>query len=205
MDMNEIAPLAPVGLISPEVNLILAGGIGLLFGFVLERAGFGSSRKLAAQWTGRDWSVFRVMFSAIVTTLFGALLLDALGLMSLERVLVLSTYWPSQLIGGLVMGLGFALAGYCPGTSLVALASGRWDALVYILGMSAGVVAFAWGWPFWEDLYNAGALGKTTLAQWWSVSPWGIAFGLLIIAGVGWHLANRWELRSRTTQGALDV
>ena len=80
------APLAKMDLITMEVNLILAGLIGFGFGFMLERAGFGSAHRLVGQWYMRDWSVFKVMFTGVVTALFGVLILNGLGLMSFEAL-----------------------------------------------------------------------------------------------------------------------
>ena len=106
----DIAPLAKMGLISSDVNMILAGLLGFAFGLMLERAGFGSAHRLVMQWFGRDWSVFRVMFSAIVTAVFGLLILDEFELMSLDAVYINKTYWNSQIAGGLIMGAALRLA-----------------------------------------------------------------------------------------------
>ena len=94
------APLAKMGLITMEVNLILAGLIGFGFGFMLERAGFGSAHRLVGQWYMRDWSVFKVMFTGVVTALFGVLILNGLGLMSFEALYLNKTYRGAQIIGG---------------------------------------------------------------------------------------------------------
>lgn len=187
------APLAKMGLIAMEVDLIMAGLIGFGFGFMLERAGFGSARRLVGQWYGRDWSVFKVMFSAIVTALFGLLILDGLDLMPLEAVYLNKTYWGPQIIGGLVMGAGFVIGGYCPGTSFVAAASGKIDALFYILGMSCGVLVFAEGWPLFESLASIGSAGSLTLPEMLGISPWLIAFLLLVVAVVGYRLSSALE------------
>ncbi len=187
------APLAKMGLITMEVDMILAGLIGFGFGFMLERAGFGSARRLVGQWYGRDWSVFKVMFTAIVTALFGMLILDALNLMSLDAIYLNKTYWGPQTIGGLVMGAGFVIGGYCPGTSFVAAASGKIDALYYILGMIFGVLVFAEGWPLFEKLAGIGYAGSLTLPQLLGISPWLIAFILLAVAVVGYRLSSAQE------------
>ncbi len=189
----DIAPLAKMGLISADVNMILAGILGFAFGLMLERAGFGSAHRLVMQWFGKDWSVFRVMFSAIVTAMFGILILDALNLMSFDAIYLNKTYWNSQIVGGLIMGAGFTIGGYCPGTSFVALASGKLDAIFYIAGMSFGVLTFAEAWPLLENFTKAGAAGRLTVPELFGANPWVIAFIILGIAVIGFIGANTIE------------
>jgi hypothetical protein len=116
---------------------------GVLFGFVLENAGFGSPAKLTAQFQLRDWSVFKVMFTAIVVTAFGLYGLKAAGLMEADTVFVPTALLMASAVGGALVGAGFAVGGYCPGTSVVGLFSGRLDALVFLVGLLLGTVAFA--------------------------------------------------------------
>ncbi|MBK6593561.1 MAG: YeeE/YedE family protein [Burkholderiales bacterium] len=129
-------PLNSAGMVSGLV-------CGVLFGFVLENAGFGSPRKLTAQFKLTDWSVFKVMFTAIVVTAVGLWALRALGLMAPDTVFVPPALVMASAVGGAMVGAGFAIGGYCPGTSVVGLASGRLDALVFIVGLLIGTVAFA--------------------------------------------------------------
>lgn len=116
---------------------------GVLFGFVLENAGFGSPAKLTAQFELRDWSVFKVMFTAIVVAAFGLYGLKAAGLMQTDAVFVPSALLMASAVGGALVGAGFAVGGYCPGTSVVGLFSGRLDALVFLVGLLLGTVVFA--------------------------------------------------------------
>ncbi|MBT9476765.1 DUF6691 family protein [Polaromonas sp.] len=116
---------------------------GVLFGFVLENAGFGSPCKLTAQFQLRDWSVFKVMFTAIVVTALGLFGLRAVGLMQADAVFVPAALLMAAAVGGAFVGAGFAIGGYCPGTSVVGLFSGRLDALVFLLGLLLGTVVFA--------------------------------------------------------------
>ena len=115
---------------------------GILFGFVLENAGFGSPLKLTAQFKLTDWSVFKVMFTAIVVTAFGLWLLRVGGLLKPDSVAVPQALVMASAVGGLLVGAGFAVGGYCPGTSLAGLASGRVDALVFMVGLLIGTTAF---------------------------------------------------------------
>ena len=129
-----------------ETTLLLALLVGIAFGFVLERAGFGRAQKLVAQFFGDDMTVFKVMFGAIVTAMLGAVLLAGLGVLDLAALSASATsesfLWP-MIAGGLLLGVGFAVSGYCPGTSLVAAASGKLDGLAVVVGVVAGTVA--WG------------------------------------------------------------
>jgi hypothetical protein len=116
---------------------------GILFGFVLENAGFGSPAKLTAQFQLRDWSVFKVMFTAIVVAAVGLYGLKAAGLLQADAVFVPTSLLMASAVGGAFVGAGFAVGGYCPGTSVVGLFSGRLDALVFLVGLLLGTVAFA--------------------------------------------------------------
>jgi hypothetical protein len=116
---------------------------GVLFGFVLENAGFGSPAKLTAQFQLRDWSVFKVMFTAIVVAAVGLYVLKAVGLLQADAVFVPTSLLMASAVGGAFVGAGFAVGGYCPGTSVVGLFSGRLDALVFLVGLLLGTVAFA--------------------------------------------------------------
>ena len=116
---------------------------GALFGWVLESAGFGSPAKLTGQFRLSDWSVFKVMFTAIVVAALGLWLLRLAGLLPADALFVPTSFVLAAAIGGALVGVGFAVGGYCPGTSVVGLFSGRLDALVFVVGLLLGTVAFA--------------------------------------------------------------
>jgi hypothetical protein len=128
-----------------ELGLVVGVLIGFGFGFVLERAGFGRATKLAAQFYGSDMTVLKVMFGAIVTAMLGTVVLSGLGIMDLRAVADYATsstfLWP-MILGGFVLGVGFIVSGYCPGTSMVAMASGKWDGLMTVIGVIVGQVAW---------------------------------------------------------------
>ncbi len=126
-----------------HLNGMLSGLLcGILFGFVLENAGFGSPLKLSAQFRLNDWAVFKVMFTAIVVTAFGLWALRLVGLMPPDSVAVPQALVMASAVGGALVGAGFAIGGYCPGTSVAGLASGRVDALVFMVGLLIGTFAF---------------------------------------------------------------
>ena len=116
---------------------------GILFGVVLENAGFGSPQKLSAQFRLTDWSVFKVMFTAIVVAAFGLWVFRVVGWLKPDVVFVPQALIMASALGGALVGAGFAIGGYCPGTSMVGLASGRTDALVFVVGLLAGTAAFS--------------------------------------------------------------
>lgn len=125
---------------------------GVLFGFALENAGFGSPAKLTAQFRLTDWSVFKVMFTAIVVAAVGLWALRVFGLLEADSLFVPQALVMASAVGGALIGLGFAIGGYCPGTSMVGMASGRLDALVFVLGLFIGTTAFA---GFYGDAIRA--------------------------------------------------
>ena len=149
-----------------ELGLVLAVLIGFGFGFVLERAGFGRADKLAAQFYLHDMTVFKVMFGAIITASLGVMVLSGLGLADLKLIsesAVSYTYmWP-QLVGGLLLGVGFIVSGYCPGTSTVAMASGNVDAIFTFLGVVIGSVIYSEAFPLLQGFHNSGEMGHLFL------------------------------------------
>jgi uncharacterized membrane protein YedE/YeeE len=155
------------------------------FGFALERAGFGSARKLTAVFYLYDMAVVKVMFTAVVTTMVGLFALSALGMLDLRELYLEPTNYVAQIAGGLIFGVGFIVGGYCPGTSIAAIATGRKDAMVFALGMWAGVYAYAEFTPGIDDWYKATAAGTLTLP-----SVTGIGMGWWALAFVGFLLAG---------------
>lgn len=116
--------------------------IGVAFGFVLERAGFGSSRRLAGIFYFRDMAVLKVMFSGLVTAMLGVAYLTLFGIVSLDSIYLMPTAYRAQIIGGLIFGVGFVLSGWCPGTAAAGFASGKLDALLCLVGAVIGSIIF---------------------------------------------------------------
>ena len=180
-------------LLGQPIGLMLSLIVGLAFGFWLERAGFGSSRKLTAIFYLRDFAVLKVMFSAMVTAAIGLQTLAALGRVDLGALYVPeSIVWP-QLAGGLLFGAGFVTGGWCPGTAAVGLASGKLDALVFLTGAGAGSLAFARLQPQLGDFLQAGTCSIGSLPTQLGISgPIG-ALGLLVVALAAFVGATRVE------------
>ena len=196
-------PLGVQGPLSEPWRLALGFVVGLLFGFFLERAGFGSARKLTGVFYLKDFAVPKVMLSAILVAMAGLLVLGRAGVLDLDLLAAMPTYiWP-QLVGGLLLGIGFVVGGYCPGTSAVAAASGKWDALVFMAGLVTGILSFAELFDRLESFYFSGDLGDVTLADWAGLPPAGVVFLLLLMAGAAFWLIGRIERRHRKDEGDL--
>jgi uncharacterized protein len=182
--------------IGDGASLFIAVAIGIAFGWTLERAGLGSARKLAGQFYLTDLTVFKVMFSAIVTAMLGAFWLSRLGLLDLSRVYVPETWLAPQLVGGLVFGAGFAIAGLCPGTSCVSAATGRGDGLTVVAGMFFGVLATGLAFSPLQRFYESTARGALTLPQVLHV-PYGVVVcAVVAMALLGFRAAAWLESRA---------
>lgn len=185
------APFFKYGMFNDEVSLIVAFVIGIGFGFFLERAGFGGARKLVAQFYLNDLTVFKVMFTAIITAMVGLYYLSVLGIVDLSLVYVGTTYLMPQIVGGLVLGVGFVVGGYCPGTSCVAVATGRIDGLVTLFGIVVGISIFAETFSLIEEFYFSTDLGVLTLPQLLGL-PYGLVVFLVVLMALGGFAGASW-------------
>ena len=154
-----MGPLAFNGIISENTNFLLAFIIGIGFGFILENSGFSTSRKLAGMFYGYDTTVLKVFFTAAITGMIGMILFGLFGWLDLSAVYVNPTFLWSAIIGGIIMGAGFIMGGFCPGTSVCGAAIGKIDAMVFVGGMFIGVLLFMEGFPLMEKLYLGSNLG----------------------------------------------
>ncbi|HUV26296.1 MAG TPA: YeeE/YedE thiosulfate transporter family protein [Anaerolineales bacterium] len=156
--------------------------IGIGFGFVLESSGFGNSKKLAAQFYFKDMTVLKVMFGSIVTAMvliFGA---SALGLLDYNLVWVNPTYlWPG-IIGGLIMGVGFIIGGFCPGTSLVAAATWKLDGIFFALGVIFGIFIFGETVRSIDLFWNSSYMGRFTIMDWLGLSTGWVVLIIVLMA-----------------------
>lgn len=184
-------PLSTYNEFSLGAELAIALVLGLGFGFALERAGFGSARKLTAVFYLYDMAVVKVMFTAVVTTLVGLALLSGAGLFDMSEIYLEATNWTAQIVGGLLFGAGFVIGGYCPGTSMAALATGRKDGMLFALGMLAGVWAYAEFTPGLDEWYKATSSGVITLPEATGIAMgwWALAFAALLAFGA-WGMAK---------------
>jgi hypothetical protein len=189
-----MGPLVPF-IISEELSLVIAFFLGIAFGFVLEQAGFSTTKKLVGLFYGHDFTVLRVFFTAGITAMAGALLMGHYGLLDLSLIYVNPTFLTSALLGGAIMGAGFIIGGFCPGTSVCALAVGKLDALAFIVGAILGVFAFTETFPLIEEMYYANNMGNIRISEFFGMSN--VAFGFLLsLMAVGafvatWFIENK--------------
>jgi rhodanese-related sulfurtransferase len=174
---------------APYGNLLLPGTLvyffvylllGLGFGAVLEMSGFGDSRKLAAQFYFKEMTVLKVMFTGIITAMVLVFLSSSLGLLNYDKIWVNPTYlWP-EIVGGLIMGVGFIIGGFCPGTSLVAAATLKLDGVFFVLGGLFGVWAFGESVGYFENFFYSSFYGRLTLYDWLGL-PAGVVVLLVVL------------------------
>ena len=168
-----------------ELGLVVAVLLGFCFGFVLERAGFGRATKLAAQFYFYEMTVFKVMFSAILTAMLGLVLASGMGLTDLKIISETAAsetfIWP-MLVGGLLLGAGFIISGFCPGTSIVASASGSIDGFVAFAGVICGSLLFSEAFPLLQDFYTSGAKGQLFLYNLLGIPPYLLAAFVTLMA-----------------------
>ncbi len=167
---------------------VIFGLIGFGFGFTLEMSGFGNSRKLAAQFYFTEMTVLKVMFTAIVTAmvlLFGAV---SLGILNFNLVWVNETYLASGIVGGLVMGVGFIVGGFCPTTSLASASTGKIDGILFMLGGFVGAFLFGETEKYFDYWYtHAGYFGRLTLDE-----VFGLPIGVVVMLVVFMALFMFW-------------
>jgi hypothetical protein len=160
---------------------LVFGLIGFAFGFVLESSGFGNSRKLAAQFYFKDLTVLKVMFGAIVTAMVLLFTASGMGILDFNQVWVNPTYlWPG-ILGGLIMGIGFIIGGFCPGTSVVAAATGKLDGLFFLLGGFFGAFLFGETEKYFDQWWNtSGYYGRLLLPEVFGL-PTGVVVILIVL------------------------
>lgn len=185
-----MGPLIPNGFIPIEWDSIIAIFIGIAFGFVLEASGFSSSRKLAGVFYGYDFAVLKVFFTAAAVSVIGIYYMDYLGYLDISRLYVHPTYMWGAIIGGAIMGVGFVAGGFCPGTSLCAVAIGKLDAWVYVVGIMIGVFLFSELYPLFEPIYNGYYFGNITLMDSFGWDPYWTIFVFAVIAVVAFVVAD---------------
>jgi len=182
-----MGPLIVNEIITENTNLLIAFLIGIGFGFVLESNGFSSSRRLAGMFYGYDTTVLKVFFTAAITGAVGLLFMSLFGWIDLNYIYINPTFLWSTLGGGAIMGAGFILGGYCPGTSFCAASIGKIDAMAFIGGIFIGILIFTEGYPLWEGFYNAKFLGSPLLSDTLGASRGLLTFLIILVAlGMFW-------------------
>jgi len=183
--------------VSQEMGLLLAVMLGFFFGLFLERGGLGNPHKLTGVFYLTDFVVPKVMFTAILVASVGFYLLSDLKLLDLNRVWIVPAFFWPQIAGGALFGIGFVVSGYCPGTSVAGLASGRLDALVTMIGIGIGSLIFAVAYPMLEDFYQSSPMGVATIPGVTGVSHWIVLAVLFIVAGLMFYLMEQFEKKAK--------
>lgn len=171
-----MGPLIPQGIIGEGWSYVIAFITGAFFGMILESSGFSSSRKIVGLFYGYDFTVLRVFFTATVTAMIGLLYFNYMGWIDLSMVYFPPMYLWAAIVGGLIMGLGFIMGGFCPGTGLCAVGIGKLDALANVVGLYLGIFLFSEGYAFFEKLYLSNALGDLRVNEVLGISSGLFAF-----------------------------
>lgn len=183
--MSEFAffPLNLNELMGHWPSFIVYALIGFAFGYILEISGFGVSTKLAAQFYFKEMTVLKVMFGAIIVAMSLIFLASGLGLLDYNLIWVNPTYlWPG-IVGGLIMGVGFILGGFCPGTSLVSAATGKIDGIFFVLGVFVGIFLFGETVGLYEDFYFSSYMGRFTIPELFNMDE-GLVVLLIVVAAL---------------------
>lgn len=143
---------------------------GVLFGILLQKARVLRFEKQVAAMQFKDMTILKFMMSAILVGMVGVAVLNGLDVITLGHK---AMNVGGVLIGGALFGVGWAIAGYCPGTSVGAMAEGRWHAIFAVVGMIAGAAVYAELYPFLADTVLAWKdYGKIGLTETLGISPW---------------------------------
>ncbi len=196
--MELVAPLK-YNLEIPEAYLLIFALLtGIAFGIFLEKAGFGNAKKLVEQFYFTDMRMFKVLFSAIVTAMVGIYWLSYLGWLDITQIYINASFiWP-QVIGGLVFGVGFVMCGLCPGTSCVAVFTGKLDALAVFAGLFAGLILFAEVEPLLDGIISYSAIGDISLYELFNMEYGLLTFLIVLVALAAFWFAGRVEERIAT-------
>jgi hypothetical protein len=163
-------------------NIQLAIGflVGILFGFLLQKGGVTKYDVIIGQLLLTDFTVMKVMLTAITTGMLGVHLLRSLGIAQLHPK---PGSFGSTVIGGLIFGVGFGILGYCPGTMAGASGQGSLDALFGgVVGMIIGAGLFSEFYPKLEKgILSRGNFGELTWPQLIKVNPWLIIIPVTMI------------------------
>jgi rhodanese-related sulfurtransferase len=190
-----MAPFDVNGLAGTIGYALVFGAIGFGFGAVLEMAGFGDTRKLAAQFYLTEMTVLKVMFTGIAVAAVLLALASGFGWLDMSRVFVNPTYLHSEIVGGLIMGVGFVVGGFCPGTSLVAAATFKVDGMMFVLGGLVGVFLFGESVSAFEPFWLSGDLGRFTLPEWLGLSTGMTVLLIVLMALAAFVVAEMVERR----------
>ena len=164
---------------SPD-KLLLGFFTGIVFGFLLQKGRVAKFRVIVGQFLLKDWTVVKVMVTAVSVGAVGVWMMVALGWTSLS---IKPAAFAGVIVGAILFGAGMAIFGYCPGTSIAACGEGRRDAMVGVVGMLTGAVVYVAAFPAVQRMVNGlGNLGEVTLPALTGLSPWIFVGALALLA-----------------------
>ena len=185
-----MGPLTYFDIISTEWNYVIAVFIGMAFGYIMEASGFSSSRKLIGVFYGYDFAVVRVFITATLVAIIGLLYMGYFGWIDYSVLFVHPTFIYSASIGGVIMGIGFITGGFCPGTSLCAVAIGKLDGWVFTIALFVGIFLYTQVYPYLEPLYNAGDMGHIKITEYLGVSEGSFVLGFAVISVIIFYVTT---------------
>jgi len=144
------------------MTLLLGLVIGMAFGAIIQLAGASNYHKILGSLLLKDMDIIKLILMAIAVGTVG---IYALDLVDMANMSIKPTYVVGIAIAGLIFGVGFAVAGYCPGTCIVASAEGKTDAIVTVLGGLAGVLIYSIAYPAFRGLIEVTNYGEVTVAS----------------------------------------
>ncbi|PLX02376.1 MAG: sulfurtransferase [Marinilabiliales bacterium] len=160
-----MGPLIPQGIITGEWDFVIALLLGIAFGFILEASGFSSSRNITGAFYGYNFVVLRVFLTAVLVAMIGLLYFNYFGWIDMDMLYILPTYTTPMIVGAIIMGFGFVIGGFCPGTSYTGIAIGKIDAMVFTGGLFLGIFIFSEAFPLFSDFYYSDNLGNVTVSD----------------------------------------
>ena len=179
-----IITLYSSGQLNAPLGFAAALALGFCAGLCLEKAGFGSSKRLTGVFYFTDMAVVKVMFSALVTAAIGLAAAERLGVVSPDVLFLMPTILLAHAVGGAILGVGFAMGGWCPGTAAVGVSSGRLDALVFLTGLILGSIGYNEASPWIAPLASLGSQGVVFIHQTLGVTKDQLLLGLVGVAVV---------------------
>ncbi len=176
-----MAPFDPVAILGKPLGYLVFVLFGMGFGASLEIAGFGLAHKLVGQFYFKDQTVFKTMFTSVLVAMVLIFFTTGMGWLDYDRIFVPPTYFWPGVLGGLLLGFGIIIGGYCPGTSMVSSASGHLDGIFFVAGVMAGGLLFGSVVDgFWE-FYNSSFMGRFTLPEWLGLPTGVVVFGAVVM------------------------
>ncbi len=189
------------GFFASPTALLTGALTGLIFGFLLQKGGLTRADVIISQFLFRDYTVLKVMLTAIVVGGVGVYAMLQLGM--IEKLHVKSATLVANIVGGLIFGKGMAILGYCPGSGVAAIGDGSRDAIPGVFGMLAGAAVYAEMHPWLKaNVLPLADLGKVTIAQELGLSPWWLLAGLAVATAAGFFALERFE-HARALRPAL--